>query len=37
MRTITSKSGRFMMPGDNPVRVRFDLERTKEANGAPGE
>jgi len=27
----------FMMPGDNPVRVRFDLERTKEASGAPGE
>ena len=27
----------FMMPGDNPMRVRFDLERKKEANGAPGE
>jgi hypothetical protein len=27
----------FMMPGDNPVRVRLDLERTKEATGAPGE
>ena len=27
----------FMMPGDNPMRVRFDLKRTKEANGAPGE
>ena len=27
----------FMMPGDQPVRVRFDLERTKEATGAPGE
>ena len=27
----------FMMPGDIPVRVRFDLERTKEASGAPGE
>jgi hypothetical protein len=27
----------FMMLGDNPVHVRFDLERTKQANGAPGE
>jgi hypothetical protein len=27
----------FMMPGDKPVRVRLELERTKEANGAPGE
>jgi hypothetical protein len=27
----------FMMPGDNPMRVRFELERTKEASGAPGE
>jgi hypothetical protein len=27
----------FMMPGDNPMRVRIDLERTKEASGAPGQ
>ena len=27
----------FMMPGDHPALVRFDLERAKEANRAPGD
>ena len=27
----------FMMPGDNPVHVRFDLQRTKDASGVSGE
>ena len=32
-----SEEWTFMMPGDNPMRVRIDLERTQEASGAPGE
>jgi hypothetical protein len=27
----------FMMPGDNPVRVRVELQRTKDAKSVPAE
>jgi hypothetical protein len=32
-----SEEWTFMMPGDKPMHVSVDLERKKEANGAPGE
>jgi hypothetical protein len=32
-----SEEWTFMLPGNHPMRVRIDMERTREASGAPGE